>query len=241
MGCSALRKHRHEWLLLPARICLFPSLLFPLLIRLVNRFLRIPWLSAALVSNLFSYAAVLLVYRLYGERAAWILAFFPTFLVYTLFPYSEAVSLTFIALALLFSKGGKNTVASMVSFSLSVLTSYSTAIALPSFFLLRRKKLVLIPIAVGIAIFAFFYIETGDPFYYFYVEGRYWGSDVATPWGQAAWILHDWFTAQPWRLGPMELTPAYWLARNIPFEAFFISSLIPSSGGIGWSLLFLCS
>ncbi|PNV81629.1 MAG: hypothetical protein C0179_01675 [Fervidicoccus sp.] len=203
------------------------SPLFPLLIRLFNHFIGIPWLSAAIISNAFSYLAIILVARLYGTEAACILAFFPTFLAYTLFPYSEALSLTFIALSLLFSQKGKNTITSMISFSLAILTSYSTAIALPSFLLLRRKKLILIPIAVGIAIFAFFYVETGDPLYYFYVEGKYWGSDIAMPWGQAIWILHGWFTSQPWGLGSIRLPPAYWLIRNIIFEVFFLVSLFP--------------
>lgn len=203
------------------------SPLFPLLIRLVNHFIGIPWISAAIVSNAFSYVAVVLVARAFGVETAWVMAFFPTFLAYTLFPYSEAISLTFIAMALLFSNKGKNTISSMISFSLAILTSYSTAIALPSFLTLKKKKLLLIPIATGIAILAFFYLESGDPLYYFYVEGRYWGSDIATPWSQAIWILHGWFTSQPWMLGSIALPPSYWLIRNLAFEAFFAASLIP--------------
>ncbi|MEM3380093.1 MAG: hypothetical protein QW039_02955 [Fervidicoccaceae archaeon] len=197
---------------------------FPILIRLVNTVVGIPWLSASLISNAFSYTVIILIYFLYGERTAYILAFFPTFLAYTLFPYSEAVSLTFIALTLLLSRNGRNTLSSMLSYSISILTSYATAITLPSFLFLKRRKLVLIPIAVGIAILTFFFLETGDPLYYFKVEGTYWGSDITTPWGQAEWILHGWFTSQSWRLGPLNLPPTYWLARNIAFELFFIIS-----------------
>jgi len=201
--------------------------LFPLIIKLVNTIIGIPWLSAALVSNAFSYVALLIFYRLYGEKTTLILAFFPTFLIYTLLPYSEPVTISFLALALYFSRKKENNVASMLSLSMAILSSYATAIVFPAFFMLKRKKYLLIPLITGIAILIFFQMETGDPFYYFYAEGKYWGSDLTSPWGQIQWILHGWFTSQYWGVGPITLPPAYWLVRNILFEAFFIFSLIP--------------
>ncbi|NAY89569.1 MAG: hypothetical protein GU347_02485 [Desulfurococcales archaeon] len=129
--------------------------LFPLIIKLVN-----------------SYVALLIFYRLYGEKTTLILAFFPTFLIYTLLPYSEPVTISFLALALYFSRKKENNVASMLSLSMAILSSYATAIVFPAFFMLKRKKYLLIPLITGIAILIFFQMETGDPFYYFYAGGE---------------------------------------------------------------------
>lgn len=204
---------------------------YPFLIKLLSQITANYELSAFLLSNLFGYMTLFVVYKTFGFDASLVMSFFPTFVVYTFVPYSEPITLFLISLALYAVKRAKNnSFFSSLFYSLSILSSYSTAIALPSFLLLKRKKSLLLPIFTGIGILAFFALKTGDPFYYFHIEKSYWDAGFVSPIEQARWILNGWFTQQDWRIDGIALSPYYWLVRNMIFEVFFIASTIALIG-----------
>jgi hypothetical protein len=204
------------------------SYLYPFLIKVFSYLFYGNYVfSSIFISNLFGYLTIIVFYKTYGYKATFILAFFPTFLLYSFVPYSDTVTLFFIALTLYLLKGRENNIKAMISYSLSILSSYTTAITLPAFFLKKYRRFIVIPLILGEILFMFFKASTGDFLGLFYIEHEYWGTDFTTPWGQIKWLLNGWFTSQNWSVFGYVLKPIYWITRNLAFEAFFLASLYP--------------
>ncbi len=205
--------------------------MYPAAIKLVFFLLGNAWVSALLVTNAFSFVFPILLYRVFGYRTALYAELFPTYLVFTTVAYSDVIALVFLATALLLLTENK-IVRSSIALSGAVFTFFNLAWTLPSFLFVllkgRRWRNVIFyaaPLVTGGLILLWFKIETGDYLAYFQLEGP-WGTGFGNPFAQAQYLLcltgQGSFTCQPWAVLGIPLVPAYWLARNLLFEAFYL-------------------
>ncbi|QIW23927.1 hypothetical protein EWF20_07030 [Sulfolobus sp. S-194] len=201
----------------------FPPI-YPFLIHLVNVIFGNYHISALLVTNIFGYLFPIIVYKALDYKTALLLELFPIYIIYSTLPYSDVIYLTAIALVFYFLKKGKILPAS-IAMGFAIASFYSTALTLPSFVVKLKQsflKFVIIPLIFGFSILSWYYVSTGNPFYYFELERSYWGVKFVAPLAQANWLMSGWFTTQHWTILSLELRPIDWLIRNLCFEIFFI-------------------
>lgn len=201
----------------------FPPI-YPLLIKLVYNIFNNYCISAFLVTNIFGYLFPIIVYKTFNYKTALLLELFPVYIIYSTLPYSDVIYLTAVSLTFYFLKKEKILSAS-IAMGFAIATFYSIAWTLPSFIIKLKKsflKFIIIPLLSGFSIFAWYYLSTGDPFYYFKLEKIIWGVKLVTPLCQINWLLNGWFTTQNWTILSLSLSPMDWLVRNLGFEIFFI-------------------
>ncbi len=201
----------------------FPPV-YPILIKLFHVIFNSYHISAFIVTNLFGFLFPIILCKTFNYKTALLVELFPVYVIYSTLPYSDVIYLTALALVFYFLKKGRVLPAS-IAMGLAILTFYSIAWTLPSFIIKLRKsflKFVIIPLLTGFSIFAWYYMFTGNPFYYFKLEKDIWGVKFVTPIYQVNWLLHGWFTTQDWTILSLHLTPIDWLIRNLVFEIFFI-------------------
>jgi hypothetical protein len=207
------------------------SPVYPALIRLVYLLVGNAWASGLLVTNALSFVFPLLVYRTFGYRTALLAEVFPTYLVFTTVAYSDVVALVLLAASISLLMRERVTGASLF-FSAAVLTFFNLAWTLPSFVfaLLRRRRLrnllfYVAPLATGLALILWFKHATGQYFPLVQLE-KPWDVGFGTPLQQAEYLLcpagHGSFTCESWAVDGVVLRPAYWLVRNLLFEAYYI-------------------
>jgi len=194
---------------------------YPYSIHAVSALVGPAWVSALLIANVLSFLVPIVAYEAFGFKAALMLELFPTYLVYTTIPYSEALTLLFLTLAVLFALRGK-LLASSASISLAVFAAYTTAWMLPSFAIafwrrIRWKTLLFfaLPALTGVLILGWLQKTVGSYTFFFTVESLRWHVAIGYPWDQAAWLLQR--DAVPF--WPFAGT---WVTRNLPFEAFYV-------------------
>jgi|ECHnycMinimDraft_1075156.scaffolds.fasta_scaffold00049_7 hypothetical protein len=210
----------------------FPPV-YPFLIRILSFFTGNSWLSAFILTNILSYTFPYIVYKLFGLKSSLTLELFPVYVLFTTIPYSDIIYLNFIALSFLLLNKGK-TISSSLALSSSILSFYSIAWTLPSFsysFLILRSrkellKFMIFPLLTGVLIIAWYYLATGDPFFYFHEEANVWGVQFANPMKQYLWLLNGWFTSQAWTFLGFRISPFIWFIRNLLFQSFFLILII---------------
>lgn len=193
---------------------------YPAVVNALSHMAMPDWFAALLAANVLSVLVPVVVYVTFGFRAALLMELFPTYLVYTTIPYSEALTLLFLSLAVLLALRGR-LFASSGSLSLAFIGAYSMAWAGPSFALafwkrIRRRTLLfyLLPLLAGGLVLYWFQSAAGSYLYYFTVENVHWHVSLSTPWDQAVWL------AQRDHVGFWPF-PGTWVTRNLPFEAFY--------------------
>ena len=196
---------------------------FPALIKGLTFLTGTGWVSALLLVNALSFVFPYLVYRTFGFRVALLAELFPLFLVYTTIPYSESLTLLFLALAILLAVRSR-VLTSSGSLTFAILSAYGLALTLPSFSLafirkyrLRTLLFFVLPLLGGVLILAWYQFVSGSYWTYFTVESTHWHVSSGYPWDQATWLLE---TAKH-SLGYWPF-PGGWMTRNLPFEAFYI-------------------
>lgn len=200
---------------LPNPLAFAPA--FPFLVKLTGA----TDLSPLLVANAAGFGAVAGVTRLMGLRAGLFFALFPTWIAYSTVGYSEALFVFLAAWALVSFRERRYEWAGALS-GVAVTTRYSGAVAFATLmFPLARVRdrrawaAYLLPaLFAGGVLLALLRLYGGTFDAYFAAE-RQWGG-LATPWAQADWILHGWFTNQG---GASAIHPSYWLLRNGAFAA----------------------
>ena len=197
---------------------------YPALIRGLALVIGPTWVSALAIANVLSFLFPVVVYKTFGFRVALLAELFPTYVVFTTIPYSEALTLLLLSLSILLALRGR-ILASSNSLSLAIFSGYSLAWALPSFaiaFLKRwRKRTVIffiLPVLTGVLIFYWFFLSTGSFLAFFTVESTHWGVSFATPWHQISYLLK----ANPIEGPGFWPLPGTWVTRNLPFEAFYV-------------------
>lgn len=209
---------------------------YPALIKGLSFILPDAWICALIVTNILSFAFPLILMKTFGYKTALITVLFPTYLVFTTIPYSDVLSLLFLALSILLIMR-ERIIASSAAVSLAICNSFNLAWTLPSYLLvlLRGKRMrnllfCVLPIATGVLILFWFKLKTGSYWTFFSVEHDVWMVCFATPLTQARWLLnvggHGWLTSQHWKIHGITLKPRYWLVRNLAFEAFYMSGAI---------------
>lgn len=190
----------------------FPPL-FPWLIRVAGAH----DLAPLVVSNLLSLAAVAVVARLMGLRAALFFALFPTWAAFSSFGYTESLFVLLAALALLLLHRQSWTLAGLLT-GLAVLSRYGSVVPFLAVFhpLLRQPRRAwlefLLPAgACAVLLAAFFYFRAGSLLAYWSAQEP-WGGGTIWPWQQAEFYLEGWF-AQGWPT----IHPSHWLLRNYAF------------------------
>lgn len=207
------------------------SPIYPALIKLAYMVIGSTWVSAYLVTNILSFIFPFLLYRAYGYGTAFFATMFPTYLLFGTIPYSDVIALIFLAACFLLLARDRVSWASAAA-SDAILTFFNLVWVLPSFliplFANRNWKNILfytLPILTGGVIVLWLKIETGSYFDFVKLEAP-WGVQFANPIKQAYYLLcsnpPNSFTCQPWEADGVFLPPAYWLLRNIAFEAFYI-------------------
>jgi len=207
------------------------SPVYPAIIKLVYSYIGNAWVSGLLVTNSLSFVFPLLLFKAFGYKTALFAELFPTYLVYTTVAYSDVVALVFLASSLLLLMRG-SVIRSSMGMSGAILTFYNLAWTLPSFLFallakgrLRNLLFYALPLVTGWLILLWFKIATGDYLGFFRLESP-WGLGFANPLAQAYYLLcpsgQGSFTCQPWAVSGVLLTPAYWLVRNLLFEAFYL-------------------
>ena len=201
---------------------------YPCVIHAVSSLVGPAWVSALLIANVLSFLVPIVAYKAFGFKAALMLELFPIYLVYTTIPYSEALTLLFLTLAILFALRGK-LLGSSASMSLAVFAAYTTAWTLPSFAIafwprIRWKTLLFfaLPAVAGVLILSWLQTTAGSYTFFFTVESLRWHVAISYPWDQAAWLLQR-------DMVPFWPFAGTWVTRNLPFEAFYV---------IGAALLF---
>ncbi|MCL5788831.1 MAG: hypothetical protein M1357_03385 [Candidatus Marsarchaeota archaeon] len=222
------------------------SPVYPALIRLTAYLVRSYPLAGIVVTNLIGFAASVTFLYLMGYEAAVLSTVFPTFAYYSTAAYSDVFTLVFVAAALLYVKRNSFLLAG-VCYAVACLNTYSLILAgaaILVYALTRTEKPVLnatlyaLPVAVaGGSILAGYYLSTGSAFTWFRLESAVWGAHLVTPIYQAEWLLNlngsGWFTAQVWQVLGIQLTPVYWLVRNMVFEAFYFLGVYLLARGRG--------
>lgn len=204
---------------------------YPALVKAASFIFGPSWISGLVVTNALSFVFPLILYMTFGFRTALLAELFPTYLVFTTIPYSDVVTLTFLALAVLLVFRGK-LFSSSLSTGLAMVNMYNGAWAIPSFFLATRKfslsrrmLFFALPFAGGLLILLWLKLGTGNPFAELSLEETVWGVYLTDPITQALWLLNvngiGWFTAKAWNVLSVPLSPPYWFIRNLAFEAFY--------------------
>jgi hypothetical protein len=184
------------------------------------------WVSALLIPNALSFVVPYVLYRAFGFRVALLAEMFPTYLVFTTIPYSEALTVLFLALAIALAMRQK-VFSSSAAVSLGVLSAFNAAFVLPSFvlaFARNRRRTIpffVLPVVAGLLILAWFQIVSGSYSTYFGIEATHWHVSLASPFQQAAYLLQEGTKS----LGFWPI-PGGWLTRNLPFEAFYVLGVL---------------
>jgi hypothetical protein len=208
------------------------SPVYPALIRIANYALGNSWISALLVTNSLSFVFPILVCKSFDFKTALFAELFPTYLVFTTIAYSDVIALVFLAAAILLLMKGR-AIGSSLALSGAILAFFNLAWTLPAFlFHFFREKsrrdllaFFIAPLVTGVLILLWFKVQTGDLLAYFTLEAP-WGVAFANPVAQAQYLLcpggSGSFTCQSWEILGVALPPAYWLVRNLLFEAFYL-------------------
>jgi len=212
------------------------SPVYPAIIRMLHLSLGLSYsLGAFLATNVLSFVFPLLVYEAFGYTAALLTEFLPTYIVFTTVPYSDVIALIGIGASMVLLLKDKVDARVGACLSLAVTVFYSLTYTLPAYLILavgggvrssinRMLKIYLLPLMSLLGV-VLWYRQVHGAFYYFALEHDIWGVSFATPIQQAQWILNTkgtgWFTSQDWYVLGVRLTPTYWYARNLVFEAFY--------------------
>jgi hypothetical protein len=207
------------------------SPMYPAAIKLVYSLLGNAWVSALLVTNALSFVFPVLLYKTFDYRTALLVELFPTYLVFTTVAYSDVIALVFLGLSVLLLSR-ESIIKSSAALSAAIFTFFNLAWTVPSFLLplLKEKRLkgllfCAFPLLTGGLTLLWFKVETGGYFNFFQLESP-WGVQFANPLAQAEYLLclggTGSFTCQPWAVQGIILTPAYWLVRNLLFEALYV-------------------
>lgn len=172
--------------------------LYPLLIRL---FSLIGYeLSAFLISNIFSFIAVYLLYILVKEelgeknahRSLFYLLFFPSAFFLTVM-YTESLFLTLTLAMFILAKREEWFYVGILGFLVSLARVQGILLLFPMAYMYARKKkfkiknidknaiFLLLIIAGSATIFSYYYLATGDPLVHFKTYGRY-AREISPPW-----------------------------------------------------------
>ena len=204
------------------------SPVYPTLIKGLNFLIPSAWVSALIITNIISFIFPIILYKTFGFKTAFLAVLFPTYLVYTTIPYSDVIVLVFLAFSIFFLLREK-IIASSLTISMAIVSSFHVAWVLPSFVLsiLKKKRIInlvfgIVPFAAGVIILLWFKLRTGDFFKYFSLEKNVWSVRFGTPLTQVKWLLSGHFTSEFSTLLGVPLTPMYWLIRNLLFEAFYL-------------------
>jgi hypothetical protein len=200
---------------------------YPALIRALTIIIGSSWISAFIISNVLSFVFPMIVYKTFGFRTALLAELFPTYLYFTTVAYSEALTMVFLALSILFVLRGRMILSSS-AVSLAIFNAYSIAWTLPSFVVAFVKSrgakslaFFVVPVLTGILILYWFHLATGSFFSFFDIERTHWNVSFGTPWEQAAYLLGT--TKSFVGYWPF---PGAWFTRNLPFEAFYVFGAI---------------
>ncbi len=214
------------------RIMLYAfSPFYPGLIKGLSLVIPEVWICALIITNVLSFAFPLVLYRTFGYRAALLAELFPVYLVFTTIPYSDVISLFFLALSI-FLVLREKIIASSAAVSLAIFNSFNLAWTLPSYLvqLLKKKRFknlvfYFIPAVVGTLILVYFQIRLGDFWKFFAIERVIWNVQFSNPVSQIAWLLDagkTWFNNEIYQIFSVRLVTGYWLGRNIVFEIFYL-------------------
>ncbi len=224
--------------LMPSKLYAF-SPVFPSLIYL-GHFLTGSFLTSAfLITNVLSFVFPLMLLRLVNFRTALLVALFPTYLVFTTVAYSDALALVFLGLGFLCFFKGRYLLAG-VAIGAAGLVLYDLFVAAVPFLVymllfqkerrLRAYAGVLVPVALaGASVLAAYEIATGNPFTFFQLERMLWGVKLSNPLAQLQWLsVHreaGTASSKFYVLLSLDLTPTYWVVRNLLFEAFLVGGI----------------
>ena len=214
------------------RISLYAfSPFYPALIKGLSFIIPQAWICGLMITNILSFAFPLVLYRTFGYKTALIAELFPTYLVFTTIPYSDVISLFFLALSVCLILREK-IIASSAAVSLAIFNSFNLAWTLPSFLvhLLKQKRVKNLlfyglPAGAGILILVYFQVRLGDWWRFFAIERVIWNVHFSNPVGQVVWLLNagqTWFNNEIYQIFSLRLMTGYWLSRNILFEVFYI-------------------
>ena len=113
------------------RISLYAfSPFYPALIKGLSFIIPQAWICGLMITNILSFAFPLVLYRTFGYKTALIAELFPTYLVFTTIPYSDAISLFFLALSVCLILREK-IIASSAAVSLAIFNAFNLAWTLP--------------------------------------------------------------------------------------------------------------
>ena len=196
---------------------------YPGLIRGLTLLIGTGWVSALIIANALSFITPYVIYRTFGFRVALLAELFPVYLVFTTIPYSDSVTLLFVALSIMLALRGR-ILASSGSASLAVFASYSLASTFPSFVIAfwkghhwRTILFFVLPGLAGFLILLWFRFVSGSYTTFLIVEATHWDVSFATPLAQGTWLLGKGSAS----LGFWPF-PGGWLTRNLPFEVFYV-------------------
>lgn len=205
----------------------FPPV-YPALIHSLDFITGHSWVSGLVITNVISFIFPLVLHKTFGFKTTLLAILFPTYLVFTTIPYSDAIVLILLALSLFFMLREKF-IASSGMISLAIIGSFHQAWLLPAYVFeifnlkrLRNLTFCLLPLVTGILIFLWFKWKTGDVIAYFSIEEKSWGVYFASPYEQVLWLIKGWFAARTHTIFGINLPPIYWMLRNILFELFYL-------------------
>ncbi len=205
---------------------------YPYLIRLVSYLGLSTWLSALIISNVFSIIFLILLGRVYGWRIAWMILAFPTIALYTTVAYSESVALAFLAASIHEYRRGRMFLASTF-IVIGAFARYALAWAgiILVLIVIARRRIkevveVIAPVIIGtIAILAWFKHSAGTYTVYFEAE-KYWAAGMGTPIDQIKWLEEGPILWQFGTLRGIPTPPLIYIVRN------YLFLLLPLIGGI---------
>ena len=222
-----------QWLTYSPELYAF-SPVYPALI-VVGRYLTgNPYESAFFVTNLFSFAFPIVVFKSFDFRTALVAELFPTYLVFTTVGYSDAIALFFLALSFLcFYKNRRLFAGLAISASGFVLFNLLSAVVpfVVYMFLFQKNRkwknylaISLPAVVAGLSILGAYQVTTGSPFTFFVLEQHFWSVQFASPLDQVEWLFKVYaqgsFNGSFWVIFGLRITSIYWLVRNLLFEAF---------------------
>jgi hypothetical protein len=208
---------------------------YPYLIKGLALIIPSAWICGLIVTNAFSFAFPLVLYKTFGYKTALLAELFPIYLVFTTIPYSDVISLFFLALSLFLILREK-IIAPSVAVSLAIFNSFNLAWTLPSYLvhLLKQKRIrnllfYVVPGVTGLLILVYYNIRLGDYWKFFAIEKIVWDVQFSNPVSQIAWLLHvgeKWFSQPAYNIFSVNLATGFWLIRNMLFEVFYIFGAI---------------
>lgn len=233
------------------------SPVFPALIFLGHYLTGSYDVSSLLITNGLSLVVPILVLKAFDFRTALLLEVFPAYLVFTMVGYADVIALFFLALAFICFFKGRYLLTGLC-LSGAACVSFALFLAAPAFLLFllidRRNRaprdllaLSLPVILTGLCILTAYQLETGSPFTFFSVERFYWGVSFSDPVSQIRWLFTSYspgsFVGSYWLILGVRLASAYWLLRNLAFEAFLFVGIFLLTRTIGprrWLLILYC-